>query len=265
MPDVTASHIIDFSPPPPDCLIEVVAVFSDCLLSLGLWAKDFTSTGCRPYFGCPKPQSSDVSFLVFFKYPTTPAPCWFSDPYSTIRNTLPYFAATSSQLPTLHTLTCWKRTRLLLNVSLLYRWRYIAALWIPFISSETRHELAHGHTRILSMPPPSGSTTLLSWGPNLESGPKTGWRSSWFGYFPGRDSGIALYMIHKRFLPHLTQFLICKSAKAIISYEVKNSIWNITRGNNFVFSVQRTYNPCGSLKSNKINTQCPINQFRHTN
>ena len=131
---------------------------------------------------------------------------------------------------------------------------------IPFISSKTRQEQAHGHIRILSMPPPSESTTLLSWGRNLESGPHTGWRSSWFGYFPGTDCGIELCMIHKRLLPHLSQFLICKSAKAIISYEVKNSIWNITRGNQFLFSVQRTYDPCGSLKSSKINTQCPINR-----
>jgi hypothetical protein len=163
MPDVTASHIID----PPSGLSHRgrCRIFRLSSVS-GTLSKDFTLTGCWPYFGSPKPQSSDVSqrqgVPVFFKYPTTPAPCWFSDHYSIVRNTLPYFAATSLHLQNLHTLTCWKRTRLRLNVNLLYIWCYIAALWIPFISSEIRHEQAHGHTRILSMPPPSGSTALLS-------------------------------------------------------------------------------------------------------
>jgi hypothetical protein len=68
----------------------------------------------------------------------------------------------------------------------------------------------------------------------------------------------------QRLLTHITQFLLCKSAKAIISYEVKNTILNVTRGNHCVFSMLRMYDPCDSSQSSKINIQSPTTHFRHT-
>jgi hypothetical protein len=170
MPDVTASHIIDSTPPPPHngCLTEVVAMSPEWLLSLGLWAEDFTSTGCWPYFGCPttglsshrpslQPKQRYMSpyerVSRYFKYPRTPAPYWFPVPYSIIRNTLPYFVTTLFHLPTLYTLTCRKRT----GLRSMWVWCTESVILQCYgfrsLVSETRHEQANGRTRNLSMPP----------------------------------------------------------------------------------------------------------------